>query len=90
MLRFVIGKSASRLKPNLGKMVTSRGAVFACDDIYGNPKCNIVLTIQMEGVLPLEEFRKLVLTKVINATNSAADGVKGQHQGEKRYMIKRN
>jgi hypothetical protein len=48
---------AKMFKPSLGEMLSTLGTLMTFDDLYGRPRCNVLLDICADGELTAEQYQ---------------------------------
>jgi hypothetical protein len=86
MCRLVVKFSAPLLRPDLGKMLQTRGQLFAVDETFSEPKCNIVLWMVVEGDVDMKEGKAKLLESVLEKKMS--DGQEMRYPELKQYLVK--
>ncbi|XP_035700540.1 putative diacyglycerol O-acyltransferase MT1809 [Folsomia candida] len=67
--RYVLNKIGPILRPQLGAMVTSRGAIFSGDALFERkrPKVNIVIQCRLNGRLDIDQANKIAEERILSA-----------------------
>ncbi|CAL8074902.1 unnamed protein product [Orchesella dallaii] len=65
--RFIVAQLAKVLNPGLGKLLCTRSALCAVDDLYTFPKCTLLGVAIVGGEVDAEQMREAMMKKVIEA-----------------------
>ncbi|ODM92649.1 hypothetical protein Ocin01_14035 [Orchesella cincta] len=65
--RFIVAQLAKVLNPGLGKLLCTRSALCAVDDLYTYPKCTLLGVAIVGGEVDAEQMREAMVRKVIEA-----------------------
>ncbi|CAG7725579.1 unnamed protein product [Allacma fusca] len=67
ILQYFVFKLAPLVRPDLGKMLSTKSALFATDDIYNRPLTPIVIKYVIEGTPDIIRVKELILNNWIKA-----------------------
>lgn len=65
--RYIVAQLAKVINPTLGKLLCTRSALCAVDDLYSYPKCTLLGVAIVGGDVDAVSMRKQMTDKVINA-----------------------
>jgi hypothetical protein len=86
LCRLVVKFSAPIFRSDLGKMLQTRGQLFAVDGMFTEPKCNILSSFVLEGDVDIEEVKAKLLGSVLE--RKTADGLKPRYPEFMQYLVK--
>ena len=68
-IRYIVEIAAKLFRPDLCKILTTRSAVFAVDDLYNQPRAPLLVFMILEGDIDVPEAQLNLYKKLVEAKN---------------------
>jgi hypothetical protein len=86
LCRLLVAFSAPLLRPDLGKILQTRAQMFAVDDIFTQPKCNLLAMVVLEGAVDMEKTKAKFVKSVLQ--RQVPDGAELRYPELMQYLVK--